>query len=67
MISYEVYLECVKIGVKANPEPMEIGICATIYCVNCPLEEMVNCRHHYRNIAKNYYPILLTQNQELIL
>ena len=68
MISYEVYLECVKLNL--NPLPYNSAaseICKGISCKACPLHSTDSCLSNYATAAANYYPILLTQNPELAL
>ena len=72
MITYEVYLTCVKLGLNplpANPEASEI--CNGITCEICPLNFTCTftytCTSDYFIDSKTHYPILLTQNPELAL
>jgi hypothetical protein len=67
-ITYELYLEAIKLGLNPKPELNETGdVCKGVYCNNCFLKSSHNCTGYYLKAAKTYYPILLTQNPELAL
>lgn len=67
MISYEVCLTCVKLGLNPLPtEPLASEICKNIPCEICPLHTTRSCISNYFD-SKTCYPILLTQNPELAL
>ena len=67
LITYEIYLECVKVGLIPNPLENDYCVCINIYCNNCPLNNTGPCQNNYRTASITYYPKTLIENPEYLL
>ena len=70
-ITYEVYLECIKIGLVPNPptDPNSNNycVCDGVYCSDCLLPGIGPCQDSYRTASITYYPKALIENPEYLL
>jgi hypothetical protein len=67
-ITYEMYLEAVKLGLNPKPELNVTGdVCKGVNCNKCFLKPDYDCTGYYLKASKIHYPTLLTQNPELAL
>jgi hypothetical protein len=67
-ITYEVYLECLKVGLAPNPKKISVArdVCFGVDCEACPLDGMP-CWDNYLEASKKYYPKVLKENPEYLL
>ena len=69
-ITYEVYLDCLKIGLVANPKKiLSAGdVCSGVDCGICPVyTPKESCWDRYLTASKKYYPVALKENPEALL
>ena len=69
-ITYEIYLDCLRIGLKPNPKKIATSndICPGIQCDSCPVHNTQNdCSSSYLTASEKFYPKMLTQNPEYLL
>jgi|688.fasta_scaffold1011076_1 hypothetical protein len=68
-IAYEVYLDCIKVGLVPNPEEIVDAedICSRVDCTCCPITNIVPCWDTYLEASKKYYPKALKENPEYLL
>jgi hypothetical protein len=70
IITYKVYLDCLKAGLVPNPEEILAAedVCSGIDCDNCPIYSVKRgCWDKYLVASKKHYPRALKENPEYLL
>jgi hypothetical protein len=68
-ITYEVYLDCLKVGLVPRPKKIVDAedVCSGVDCNNCPMIDINPCWDKYLVASKKYYPKALKEAPEYLL